>query len=620
MSWLRAGVLLASLLAADPARAASPRLEYIYADANEGGASGGHAALRFGDQVFHFEYVAPLVQIRRDAFDTLRFRYTILDNRSLSLHRLAVTPDTYQRLLDAFTQRYFDQEQRLRTQRGLTADRRLLETLLARRRGSAAERPIAVDGAGYFFEEARLDAPPPADGEGGPALAALHASVVEAHGVEFLPSVEANVTEELLALDPAREGLADRYRNGLAGLLALDVLRRARPLRVTTLVDGGDGPALDEADLTMMDALARSLEASLVRLVRSSRPDWGFPLLVGMARLAALEESRRLGRWVLLDLFPADAAVVPVEAVRRRSEATRALLDEARRDFATARVRLVPRADADGLFPELAFATLEQAGNRLVEIARALDGTRAMRLPFGLGVPARRAPFPDLPDPLAGSTALARGLEAARAREEAHAAQLEQRDGYHVVTRNCVTEIFRTIEAGLLAGEPPGATAREASERQLGGHVALDGTFNFIPATSSESVKAAYTLAENAEIPSYRLAALAAMYRGENRVQVYLRESNTLTSTLYVPHPEDSAFLFFTDDALPVRPLLGAANLVTGLGVTAAGLFTMAVDRGATLRAGLRGMLFSLPELVFFNIRKGSLLYAPRPAPDAPDP
>jgi hypothetical protein len=46
----------------------------------------------------------------------------------------------------------------------------------------------------------------------------------------------------------------------------------------------------------------------------------------------------------------------------------------------------------------------------------------------------------------------------------------------------------------------------------------------------------------------------------------------------------------------------------------------MAVDRGATLRAGLRGMLFSLPELVFFNIRKGSLLYAPRPAPGAPDP
>ena len=43
-----------------------------------------------------------------------------------------------------------------------------------------------------------------------------------------------------------------------------------------------------------------------------------------------------------------------------------------------------------------------------------------------------------------------------------------------------------------------------------------------------------------------------------------------------------------------------------------AGVFTLAVDRGDLLRAGLRGVLFSLPELAFFNIRKGSLLVAPR--------
>src|SRR5262245_37559210 len=163
MIWLRAGVLLASFLAAAPARAGAPRLEYVYADANEGGASGGHAALRFGDQVFHFEYVSPLVQMRRDAFDALRFRYTILDNRSLSLHRLAVTPETYQHLLDAFTQRYFDQEHRLRTQRGLTADRRLLETLLARRRGQAGE---VVTGSGRRLRR-RGRAPRRASARGG---------------------------------------------------------------------------------------------------------------------------------------------------------------------------------------------------------------------------------------------------------------------------------------------------------------------------------------------------------------------------------------------------------------------------------------------------------------------
>lgn len=56
-----------------------------------------------------------------------------------------------------------------------------------------------------------------------------------------------------------------------------------------------------------------------------------------------------------------------------------------------------------------------------------------------------------------------------------------------------------------------------------------------------------------------------------------------------------------------------SANLVTGLGVSVAGLVTMAADRGRLLRAGLSGIVFSLPERAFFNIRKGSLLFAPHP-------
>jgi hypothetical protein len=65
-------------------------------------------------------------------------------------------------------------------------------------------------------------------------------------------------------------------------------------------------------------------------------------------------------------------------------------------------------------------------------------------------------------------------------------------------------------------------------------------------------------------------------------------------------------FLFFTDDTVAARPVLGALNLVAGIGVAAAGLAMLPVDRGDLLKSGLRGVLFSLPELAFFNIRKGS--------------
>jgi len=99
---------------------------------------------------------------------------------------------------------------------------------------------------------------------------------------------------------------------------------------------------------------------------------------------------------------------------------------------------------------------------------------------------------------------------------------------------------------------------------------------------------------------------LAKMRRDENPVWVFLRESNVVTSTLYRVQPRDSIFLFFTDDLVVPRPLFGAVNLVTGLAASGVGLTMLPVDGGETLWAGLRGVIFSLPELVFQNIRKGS--------------
>jgi hypothetical protein len=96
------------------------------------------------------------------------------------------------------------------------------------------------------------------------------------------------------------------------------------------------------------------------------------------------------------------------------------------------------------------------------------------------------------------------------------------------------------------------------------------------------------------------------MRQDENALWVFLRESNVVTSTLYRVQPRDSIFLFFTDDLVAPRPLFGAVNLVTGLAASAIGLTTWPLDGGETLWAGLRGTLFSLPELVFHNIRKGS--------------
>jgi len=104
---------------------------------------------------------------------------------------------------------------------------------------------------------------------------------------------------------------------------------------------------------------------------------------------------------------------------------------------------------------------------------------------------------------------------------------------------------------------------------------------------------------------------MSEMYDRENRARVYLRESNTLTSSVYRSNPRDSFFVFFTDDLIWPRPIYGAVNLLAGLGQATLGLLQLPFSGPGELVAGAKGAFFSLPELFFVNLRKGSLDYGP---------
>ena len=145
----------------------------------------------------------------------------------------------------------------------------------------------------------------------------------------------------------------------------------------------------------------------------------------------------------------------------------------------------------------------------------------------------------------------------------------------------------------------PVNTAPERLRRVEGRHNAL-----------VKELRAAFSRAELTEAGDCAIEGLRiveeAIRSGLRFHAVFFRESNTLTSAIYRRNPEDSIFVFFTDDAVVVRPLFGVVNLVVGLAASAVGLATLPVDGGATLWAGLKGAIFSLPELFFQNIRKGS--------------
>jgi hypothetical protein len=305
-----------------------------------------------------------------------------------------------------------------------------------------------------------------------------------------------------------------------------------------------------------------------------------------MARLVALRRSEAAGTWTVLGPPLGDA--VGGRRLTEPPEVMVAELGHAREAFEAARQRLVDATTARGPFPEVELAALERAASRLIERRRAIAEDRPARLLRG-ALPLRPARLA-LPREISRDV-LTRGIGLVKAREDAYAKELGQLYAYNVITRNCVTEILREMEAAVA---PTGSGARS-----------LNG-LSFIPAVSPSAVREAFAVAGVVEIPSYRKRALARMTAHESGVQVFLRESNTITSTVYRRHPENSVFLFFTDDVIAPRPILGAANLLVGVGASIAGLVMLPADGGDTLLSGLRGVLFSLPELVFQSIRKGS--------------
>jgi len=583
---LTVAALLASLVAGAASAANEPAgtawFEFLHVEANEGGSSGGHAAIRFGDRVFHFQHhPGGLMRLHRESASAFLHTYARLQNRAVHVQRVHVRPETLERLRGRFGARLVDEEGRFARLAALEAE----EALLAAR--DAGTTPLVpVRGAG-FFAETRAGA--------GPAAPQPGAS--PPFGGDAAP-------------------LAEQAAERLAAEVVLRVLADAPPLRPDVVRD----EPLDELTLAPDErvALARhaeALDARAASLRTSRRPDFGSALLLTLARRATVARSLEAGRLILLDAYPSDAQALTPGEVRAQAEHLPALLAEARAELTRARRALATAAAVR----ELDLTTIEAATNRYLELRGAIEDGRPLRIARGPLLPDGEAMLP-VPADLAAPGADTH-FAATRAAQHAglYRAELRARLGYDLLQRNCVSEIFREI-AVALGDDVPGGSDPLAVEtldcagstQALGGCVDPAERLRFIPFVAAGAVAGEYRVATTRTVPSLRASRLAEMYARESDLLVFLREGNVLTSSLYRARDEDSAFLFFTEDAPLARPLLGAVNLAVGLGASAAGVLALPADGGALLLRGVRGALFSLPELAFVTIRKGSFAYAPR--------
>lgn len=601
---------------------------YIYIEASEGNSSGGHVAVQFQDDVFHYQYHEEgLIRLVKQNADEFEFHYRFAGNRGLHIKQIQTSEEINQTLEDYFKLQFQIQNQQYAILDDLRRDLHLLKSMQSPLQGWAFNE-LELNGAGLFYSNndfvetaddvIRAKAPETHSA----TIVNLRQSLDEYYGRDFLDARVRQLTAQIRQLKPhhatdspprltsgrfpeRRYSFARQYQDLLTNLLALNVLKQARPLTVG-LIKAGDVniPSLSKAEIEALTKLRSRLHDSLLRLLDSERPDWGYAVLVNCARLIALDSSIEKGQFFVIDtLSGADGAHTELNSPEYRDIILRHLSD-------TLSNLLKIRQKQN--YTEIDYSLLERQMNRYHELHQAIHRNRPIRIENAQLAPSVPLALPPIQLPELTNAQIETNLKQLMTKQRSYRRQLRQLYTYHLINRNCVTELFYSLNQALLPGKQTDRhTGKIPLSRQLPSLNMAEQPFNFIPLFSSYVVAGHYPVAEEYDLPSFRQLQLVGLYRDHDDPLVYLQENNTLSASTYRPNPDDSFFIFFTEDEFALRPLYGVVNTLAALGQSLLGLLSWPLDNGQHLQTGLRGMMMSLPELAFVNLRKGSYKYLP---------
>lgn len=630
-------VALMAALVIQPSAATAAGFNYLYIEAGEGNSSGGHTAIQFGDDIYHYQHVdSGLIRLFKQEQSGFHFTYRYLQNRPMHLSRIEVSEDSFDLLRDQFKWRFLTQERQFKLLNDLHKERFFIRHLL--RKATAGQAVVDADsatvlrlkGVGLFYPEPGHQSQQ-ADSKSAKqqslSVQSLRQKAEQRYGQDFLQRRRAMIEAQIKTLAPSHwpainpdsadekfpapiYSFTERYSDYLTALFAIKALVEAPPLHADALLVA-NRPAfkISDAERRILQELRNDLETSLVKALDSNRPDWGYAVLVNMARYIAIDASLQSGYWVVIDDFAEDSERIRPDQYLEHGDRIRILTGDAKAALNQARQSAASRQR----LTEAEYSQIEMAANRYIELLNS-EQRHGFRYNGEKALPSKSIGFPDGPVPNLTPEQLTTALSALDNIENSLLETLQQNYRYNLLSRNCVTELFGTINEALLKPYRSGAellglealTIKESVQR-LGGYV--ESSYNFIPFVAYQSVLDHYHVTESRDLDSYRGLELAKLDASRNDPITALRESNILSSRLYRYNPDDALFVFFTDDHVLLRPFFGLVNTGAGIGQSIYGMFSWPLDSGKNLQSGATGILMSLPELFFFNMRKGSYKY-----------
>jgi hypothetical protein len=602
--------LLGLLVFAGSAQANS--FEFLYINASEGNSSGGHVAIQLGDAVYDYQYKNAHIRLFKHDANAFRVNYQLRQNRSIRSADIKISDVTYEQVSHYFKNQYFQQSQQLKQLQAAYSNHALLAALLQWK----AQKPITpalsellprLLGAGLFYPDKNSPTLPKSASNCKTAQSSTNISaelkrqLANQYGKDFLVQ-KINVLKSTLSqlkptviseLSSYPYAYSEHYSDLSNALLALQTLQTSQPLTTNSCfqIKRADMP-INHAQIIQIRAFRQSLFRSAHTLIVSKRPDWGYALFITLARLIVIEHSLQSRHWTFLD--DNDETVHPVSNQKLKLYPQH--LQQQRHEDEKHLQHTMFALQSEPDLQESHYVEMEIAANRYQQWLNS-DKTGVLAYKNQQAVPRKSLSLNDFLLTELSTVQLNTALHQQHIANDDLTQHDRKHSAYHVITKNCVTVLFEQINRAV-SGQ---------SVRLLGGFI--DPQTTFIPFQAFAAVQNTYNVIKTAELPAYRQQALAKMYAREVDSWAYTREANIFSSRLYKHNPDDAWFVFFTDDTVLLRPLFGAVNMLAATSQSVYGLTRWPFDNGKTLKIGARGMLASLPELLFFNIRKGSYPY-----------
>jgi len=572
-------------------------VKYLYINASEGTASGGHTALRFGKETYHFQHFpGGIIRLVKQASSGFDFQYRYLENRTLYQTNIELESKQYAQLRDHFNLYFLQQKQQDTLLKEIQLNLALLEP-----KTIDFNSLLTIRGAGLFSQNTY------------PIKTAtfnslqINAQIKHRLGGTFLTQKTTQLKQKLAKtkLQPWPENalhlrkntfisvpysFAQQYIDTVSQLLFLQTLENNSPLNESSYFSPEDQLfSLSDLEIERLAQLQANLIDNLLSLVNSKRPDSGSAALVLYARVISLSYSINSGHWFFLDTYADNSPSITSAEVEIYKTAFKAQQQDALSSITEIKQQLFSQQ----AITEKDYSHFERLSNYYYERERGLNQRHGIRATGEQRLPSKSAPLPEHLLPKLN----AQEVEIAKTRLINYQANLTQQMQalypYDLFTHHCVTEIF--------ASNPNAQVDAEQLVNLLNG-INKDPTA-FIPYLSFANIAEQHN---QQVLASFREQQLEKMYAEENNLRVYLREFNTLSAQDYKFNELDAPFLFFTNEQVWSRPLFGTLNVITAASMGVYGSFIWPLDSGETLKKGAMGILMSLPELAFFNIRKGT--------------